>query len=320
MRASLWLLLGLLPGCLTVDPLAYDAVHCSQVTPETCSGNVWDRICVPCDEDYDWQRAFPFDQFPDMLAEGEEIRPIRAERVQRLRVTTEDGEGELDAYFIPSHGQVPAVADTTLVYHHGNGSLEYYLPRLQGLHELGYNVFTYDYRGFGKSDPATFPTAQQLLDDGRLLQAEARAAAPDPERLVTYGGSLGAIPAIEASLGDPGCALVLEVPFPGAQPATTDAGVRLPESYLSSGRWANPRKIEDYDGPLFLIAAEDDAFFSVEAVSEIFDRAPTADKERWVVPGAAHEIRKGGPVETGFTRYGDRLQGFLAEHAPDCLR
>jgi len=35
--------------------------------------------------------------------------------------------------------------------HNGSGSLSDTLPQLQALHNLGINVFAFDYRGFGKS-------------------------------------------------------------------------------------------------------------------------------------------------------------------------
>ena len=40
---------------------------------------------------------------------------------------------------------------TLLFLHDGSGSLSDTLPQLQALHNLGMNIFAFDYRGFGKS-------------------------------------------------------------------------------------------------------------------------------------------------------------------------
>ena len=73
---------------------------------------------------------------------------------------------------------------------------------------------------------------------------------------MVYGISLGAVPAIEQVLGDPGCALLLEAPFTSASGLLQDAGVTWPESFMSAGRLSSEEKIRGYNGPLFVMAAE----------------------------------------------------------------
>ena len=315
----LMLLPWLLGGCLNVDFAIYGGIPCGQVGPETCEGfNQWDAVCLSCDEPYDWARAF--DWFDTMLEDGDSVRPIPEASVVRALVPTDDGLGELDTYFIPAHGQNAELSQTTIFYNHGNyAGIEHYVPRLQVLHELGYNVFVWDYRGFGKSKPDAYPTDEQFLADAQQMRAYVNTLAPAPDRIIIYAYSLGGIPAIEAAVTDPGCALFLEAPFTSASEVLADAGVHMPESMLSAGRFNNPEKVRGYDGPLFVMIGEDDSLFSPESVREIFDAAPSDDKEMWVLPNTDHGISTGGVVEASMRDYEQRMRTFLQDSAPQCI-
>ncbi len=63
--------------------------------------------------------------------------------------STETGILQLDGWWIPAD-RSPS-ASTLLLLHDGSGSLSDTLPQLQTLHNLGMNIFAFDYRGFGKS-------------------------------------------------------------------------------------------------------------------------------------------------------------------------
>ena len=55
-------MIWLVSGCLTVDSLLpfHKAVHCSEVSEETCENQeeYWDKVCIPCEEDYSWDAEF----------------------------------------------------------------------------------------------------------------------------------------------------------------------------------------------------------------------------------------------------------------------
>ena len=313
------MLMWALVGCgVELDGFVFAGIPCSQVGPDTCDGSDWDGVCLTCEADYAWDRAYPW--FDTMLAEGESVRPIDPSTVTRTLIPTADGEGVLDAYFVPSHGEDPALARTTIFYNHGNfASIEHYVPRIQVLHELGYNVFVWDYRGYGKSLPAHSPTPQQFMDDALLARVHVDGFAPDADKVVIYGYSLGALPAVEASLHRPGCALVLEAPFTSLRAiARSGTTVALPESYLSAGLFENPEKIRGYPGPLFAMVGEDDGRFAPDEVAKIVENAP-GPSELWVLPGVEHGISNGGVVEAGMSAYGGRMREFIEERASGCF-
>lgn len=106
----------LLAGCLDLDTMVHNGVPCANVGPATCEDkdNEWDRLCLSCDEEYDW--AQDFDWMDGTLAEGQEVRPIPADSVERLTLATDDGLGELDLYRFEGHSEEPATAGLTLLY------------------------------------------------------------------------------------------------------------------------------------------------------------------------------------------------------------
>lgn len=307
-------------GCLDLDGFVYNPVHCSNVGTETCEDKgAWDRICVPCEEPYDWGLDYPW--FDGQLEPGQTVRPISSADVVHESVATDDGEGTLDLYFIPSHGADAEWATVTVIYNHGNyAGIEHYIPRIRILHELGVNVVVWDYRGYGKSLPDTPAPSEIFLADARQIREHAESYAPDPDRIVVYANSLGAIPSIEMALHQAPCALFLEAPFTSLQQiSAANAGVALPEGFLSQARYDNTDKIRDYQAPLLIMHGTRDNKFSVDDVREMFDNAGSTEKELWLLPGVKHGIANIGVPEAGLTEYFDRMRGFLDTHAPACL-
>lgn len=307
-----------LPGCLNLDSFAFNGIPCSTVSEETCSDDTieWDRVCLACDEPYDWAKGYPW--FDQTLEAGETIRP--AEGVVQHTVPSDDGLATFDAYFVPSHGGVPALASTTIFYNHGNyAGVEHYAPRVRMLHELGYNVFIWDYRGYGKTLPPEHPTPEQFLADARQMRAYVNSVAPDPERIVVYGYSLGAVAAVEAALSEPGCALFLEAPFTSGSAIGAENGlVRFPDSFLSEGSFDNIRKIEGYAGPLFAMVGTEDTRFPPSSVERIVENAG-GTSELWVLDGVHHGVSDIGVPDAGLRDYAEHMRAFLDSSAPGCL-
>lgn len=317
-------LLCLLPvglaGCLTLDSFVFNPIPCGAVGPSTCedADNPWDAVCVACAEPYDWQRDY--DWMPGTLAAGESVRPIPSAAITALSVSSDDGLATLDAYFIASHGENPAVARTTIVYDHGNyANIEHYQPRVRFLYEAGFNVLVWDYRGYGKTDPETTATPDQLLADARQVRALADTLAPDPDRIVAYGYSLGGIAAVEQSLAEPGCATLLEAPFTSLSTlARANSGASLGESFLSEGKYDNIAKIADYHGPLLVMLGDADREILPADIEALYAAAP-GPKTLWELPGVRHGISDGGVPEAGFAAYVAKIESFFVDRAPGCL-
>jgi pimeloyl-ACP methyl ester carboxylesterase len=62
-------------------------------------------------------------------------------------VETSDG-AKLKAWYFPADVRT---TNLILISHNGEGNMADYLKRVDAFHQMGYNVVTYDYRGFGES-------------------------------------------------------------------------------------------------------------------------------------------------------------------------
>jgi len=315
MRVALLFLLG---GCATLDSFVHGGIPCDDVGPDTCSesNNVWDNICVTCDEEYDWSKAYPW--MDGTLAEGESIR--NPSDVTRFTLDTTDGLGALDGYFIPTHGEFPPYAKTTIVYNHGNyAGIEHYQPRVYMLHELGFNVLVWDYRGYGKSRPVTSPSPEQFMADAVQIRDFADTVSPDVTRIIPYAFSLGGIPVMEMASERDNCAIILEAAFTSlGQVMSNNTATGMPATFLSSGDYEGTEKMANYGGPVFAMIGTKDRKFTVASWEEILEKA-TGPKELWVLDGVDHGIASRGVPEAGFTEYGTRILTFLETHAPACI-
>lgn len=311
------MLIAWLTGCVNLDSLVFNPVHCSTVGPSTCEEleEPFDQVCTPCAEPYDWQRTY---DWPDgTLEPGQTVRPIPDYRITAVPIPTADGEATLDAYFIASHGEDPLLSGVTLIYSHGRyAGIEHYLPRLRFLHEAGYNLFVWDFRGFGKSDPDAVATAQQTLDDAVLVLETARGVAPDPARLVPYAYSLGTFPG--TAMLDDVCAVMFEAPFPSlAASAEFGTTLSIPEQFLSSGRIDNAARLEAFAGPVFGMIGTEDEVVPGPDEARAFIESGTGPAELWVVEGASHGVAGGGiPEDVGITTYFAQMRDFVERRCP----
>jgi len=306
-------LLLLLSGCVTLDWVVFNGIPCADVGPETCEdiAEEWDRICTPCEQEYDWARES--DWMEGTLAPGETIRPIPPESVEQYTVASADGLAELDVYRILAHGDDPDHAAITVLYNHGNyASLDHYVPRVQMLHEAGYEVVTWDYRGYGKTLPAESPTPDQLMSDAIVVRDFVHdQLGREPSRVVPYGYSLGALSAVEQGLRRDGCALVLEAPFTSLdQIVAGNTATGFPAVFVSEGQFENRDKIAGYEGQLFVMSAGLDDLFPPEDVEVLVENAggPT---QWWLLSDAHHGVADKGIPEMGYAEYALRIDAFL---------
>lgn len=303
---------ALLAGCLTIDGFLFNPVHCSEVDASTCADKgYWDAVCLSCEEPYDWQRDYEW--MEGTLAEDQDIRPIPDGAVSRHVVVSGDGQAELDVYVFSGHGEEPRTAGRTILYSHGNyAGLEHYAPRLRLLYEGGWDIVAWDYRGYGKSEPAEPPTGQQLIDDGLLLfDWTVQELGLDPAELLVYGYSLGAIPSVEVALQRGPCALLLEAPFTSVQDLqASNTGLNLPGGLFSSGLFENTDKLQGHEGPTLVMGGSADQIFTPEDFRQLH-QGLVGPSELWLLDGVGHGITGGGVPEAGWQDWQDALLQFV---------
>lgn len=328
------LLLILLPGCISLDALLpfHNNIPCTQVTAEDCEvEDPWDAVCDSCEEfaagpwwtfDYDWR--------PKTLGTLDTVRPIET-TPQHVPFDTQDGTYNLNAWYLPSHGENTATKDTLILYNFGRfAGIEHYAPRVRFLHELGYAVFVWEYRGYGHSLPidpneeASSPATPDWMDDALLAFREAQKVAPDIGKIVVYGMSVGAMPGGEmASVFDSEiCANVFEATYNSiTAKIETNLSLSLPGSHLTSGLIENDVKLASITTPTLLLHGDQDDRIHLDEVQRLYENLPDdLPKQLVLIENAGHGLGgEGGVPEQGLEAYGQILQDFLAANAPACL-
>jgi len=78
----------------------------------------------------------------------------------------------------------------TILFFHGNGdNVSTQLPNTFWLPEQGYDVYIFDYRGYGKSDGT--PSLDDTISDMELMIAHVVNQLPEDEKIIVMGHSLG---------------------------------------------------------------------------------------------------------------------------------
>ncbi|MBN1783043.1 alpha/beta hydrolase [bacterium] len=202
-------------------------------------------------------------------------------------VAFQSGPYTLYGIWVASDGGRPGL---TLLYCHGNKhGIDEYWDRIQVLHELGTNIFIFDYRGYGKSGGES--TEKGLYEDGRaaleLLRDEFGIR---QDSLIIYGYSLGNVVSIDLAAGQitPLC-LFAESPFASATSlAQGSTGLDIPHRWLTKGEYNNADRIKKIQSPFCLLHGTDDDFVRWKDNGRVvFDNAPEP-KNLVLVPGADH--------------------------------
>lgn len=143
--------------------------------------------------------------FPDRVSYGTPADAGHA--CEDVRFNSADGT-VLAAWFMPA----PTPALGTVVHMHGNAqNMSAHWPYAGWLLARGFNVFTFDYRGYGNSQGR--PEPQGLLEDAIAALDHVRSRA-DGGKLCVFGQSLGGMLAIAAASASPQgiCAVLAEAP------------------------------------------------------------------------------------------------------------
>jgi len=132
----------------------------------------------------------------------------------------------------------PEASRPVVLFCHGNaGNIATRLDVIAALHGLGYDVFSFDYRGFGRS-AVRHPDETGLYGDVQgAWEYLTRVRGIPPKRLVVYGQSLGCGAASWLTAHRPAGALVLEGAFPSLARAASPRFGWLPLAWLLRERY-----------------------------------------------------------------------------------
>jgi len=105
---------------------------------------------------------------------------------------TEAGQPQLTGWWIPAEPGVKYSTYTILYLHGADGSLSDCVPELASLHALGFNLFAFDYRGYGAS-AGRHPSQSMMQDDSEAaFEYLTQSRNTLPGQIVLYGNGVGA--------------------------------------------------------------------------------------------------------------------------------
>ena len=189
----------------------------------------------------------------------------------------------------------------TVLLSHGNAEdLGDNLEFLAEVHEAGFAVLAWDYRGYGTSEGS--PSEKTLYSDEEAvynyLVGELKTP---PERILVLGRSLGSVPAVDLAARQPVAGLILEGGLVSGQ------SVLLPFPLFPFDRFRNIDKIGRVKCPVFIIHGTADTVIPFRHGETLFRAAPEPKRNWWVQDAGHNDLAyRVGP------EYGRKLREFAA--------
>jgi pimeloyl-ACP methyl ester carboxylesterase len=159
---------------------------------------------------------------------------------------------------------------------------------LESLHATGYNVFAFDYRGFGRN-PGT-PSEAGVYDDALTAYAHlTQELDVPPERIILAGRSLGSAVAIELATRVPSGGLLLLSAIDSVPATASRFYFWAPVSLLASQRFDSMAKAPRVLIPVLQVHAPNDWLVPIDAARALFRQFP-GPKVMLELPGGHNDV------------------------------
>jgi fermentation-respiration switch protein FrsA (DUF1100 family) len=207
----------------------------------------------------------------------------------------------LAGWFVPAIERTQA---TILVFSGNAGNRAYRAPLARALADHGFNVFLFDYRGYGENHGS--PSESGLAADARAARAYLTGRAGlDASQLVYLGESLGTGVAVALAAEHPPAALVLRSPYTSMADVGAYHYPALPVRLLLRDRFASKEAIGRLRSPLLIVAGDRDEVVPLDQSRQLYEAAPSP-KEMLVIRGASHNddaLLDGDEMIDGIVRF-----------------
>jgi len=214
---------------------------------------------------------------------------------------TTDGV-QLSGWFVPSES-----ARGVILFCHGNaGNISHRLDSIQIFHQLGLDVFIFDYRGYGQSEGK--PTEQGTYKDAeaawRYLIEERQVK---PNEVIIFGRSLGgAVASWLAQSHTPG-GLILESTFTSLPDIAAGLYPYLPVRLLLRFEYNTAEYLGRVDCPVLIVHSRDDEIMPFNHGQQLFESAK--EPKKFLEITGTHN---NGFITSG-KRYEDGLHTFISQ-------
>ena len=200
-------------------------------------------------------------------------------------------------------------ARATMIFSHGNaGNISHRLEKLKIFHDLGLNVFIYDYRGYGRS--TGLPSEKGLYADAQAAYEYVVNVRKIPaDEIIAYGESLGGPVTAHLAAHNAVKAMILDSTFTSLKDM---AHARMPLlAGLAGSHYDTLADIAKIKSPTLVLHSPNDDVIPYEQGRKLF-AASTAHKQFVVLSGGHND---------GFLRskkkYVAELNDFISEYVAD---
>jgi pimeloyl-ACP methyl ester carboxylesterase len=212
----------------------------------------------------------------------------------------------LNGWYVPRAG-----ARYLLMFFHGNTrNISHCLDSVLLFHRLGFNVFLFDYRGYGRSEGE--PSEQGTYADAeaawRYLASQRGA---EPGSTVMLGRSLGAAIASWLAARRPPRLLVLESTFTSLPEVAAERYPWLPARLLARHHYPVARHLPRIHCPVLILHSREDEVIGFHHGTRLYEAA-NPPKEFLEIAGRHYD-----GYRTSGARYADGLAAFFDRYLGD---
>ncbi len=216
-----------------------------------------------------------------------------------VAMTTGDGE-KIAGWYVPAPD-----AQATVLFCHGNaGNISHRLHGIQLLHHAGFNVFIFDYRGFGQST-GTPDEAGLYIDAVAAWDYLVKTRSVPKNKIIILGRSLGGAVAIELATRVKPVGLIVEATFTRMAEVARHLYPLIPTSLFLSDRYDSIDKIAQIACPKLILHGSQDTLIPFDMGRKLFEAA--IEPKQFIETPGDHN-------ESGYTyspAYTDQLVSFI---------
>lgn len=205
-------------------------------------------------------------------------------------------------------------AVTVLYFHGKDENINRYWVWIEHFWEMGFNVFIFDYQGYGRSEGT--PSGDALFSDGLEACNYLRSRNDvDTTQIVYYGFSLGTFVTtyVAAEVIHPAATMIESAPASATALLRDSELLDLTGSYVIDADFDNEERIAYIGSPLFMMHGRADDFVVYNRhVHLIWDRAVEPKEYLWVDDAGHDEI-----AEVLGAAYNGYVIDFIRRHVID---
>jgi fermentation-respiration switch protein FrsA (DUF1100 family) len=224
-------------------------------------------------------------------------------RIEDVFFTSKDGTHLHGWYFSAATDTGPVI-----LYMHGNaGNVTHRRQWFQTMVGRGVSVFSFDYRGFGKSDGD--PSEEGVYADATgAYEYLLKQRKISPERIFLFGHSLGGAIAVDLASRKPSGGLIVEASFTTAPAVAGNFLPVYPFQWFLRSKFESIAKIPNVHSPVLIMHGDRDYQIPIKFGRELY-AAANQPKQFYQVNGGSHDNLD----LVGGTTYYDTLMTFISK-------